>query len=79
MKDNEIYTDDKLLCIQGNDIYREGEIYTVGRIVNDKYFQLLTSGNDDHWYATHDEQGIHVSFDTTVSTTPNKAFFDKIA
>ena len=79
MKDNEIYTDDKLLCIQGNDIYLEGEIYTVGRIVNDKYFQLLTSDNDDHWYATYDEQGIHVSFDTTVSTTPNKAFFDKIA
>ena len=44
MKDNNnIHTDDKLICIQGNDYYAEGEIYTVGRIVNDKYFQLLTS------------------------------------
>jgi hypothetical protein len=38
----------------------------------------LTSGNDDHWYATLDDQGIYVSFDTSI-TTDNKAFFDKIA
>lgn len=31
-----INTDDKLLCIQGNDFYLEDEIYTVGRIVNNK-------------------------------------------
>ncbi|WP_348549808.1 hypothetical protein AADH33_05320 [Psychrobacter sp. KFRI-CH2-11] len=73
-----INTNDKLLCIQGNKFYAEGEIYTVGRIVNNRYFQLLTGSNDDHWYATLDERGIYVSFD---SMTPdnNKAWFDKIA
>lgn len=75
---DEINTDDKLLCVKGNDFYSEGEIYTVGRIVNDKYFQILTSGDDDHWYATLDDKGIYVSFDSTIATD-NKAFFDKIA
>ena len=79
MKDNnDINPDDKLLCTKGNDFYAEGEIYTVGRIVNDKYFQLLTSGNDDHWYATLDDQGIYVSFDNIIAGN-HKAFFDKIA
>ena len=75
---NDIHTNDKLICTQGNDFYAQGEIYTVGRILNDKYFQLLTSGNDDHWYATLDAQGIYVSFDTLIAGN-NKAFFDKIA
>lgn len=75
---NGIRTDDKLLCIQGNDFYSKGEVYTVGRIVNDKYFQLLTSGNDDHWYATLDDEGIYVSFDS-LTTKGDKAWFDKIA
>ena len=73
-----INTDDKLICIQGNEFYAEGEIYTVGRIVNNKYFQLLTGSNDDHWYATLDDEGIYVSFDS-MSPKDNKAWFDKIA
>ena len=73
-----INTDDKLICIQGNEFYAEGEIYTVGRIVNKKYFQLLTGSNDDHWYATLDDEGIYVSFDS-MSPKDNKAWFDKIA
>ena len=73
-----INTDDKLICIQGNDFYSEGKIYTVGRIVNNKYFQLLTGNNDDHWYATLDDEGIYVSFDS-MSAADNKAWFDKIA
>ena len=73
-----INTDDKLICIQGNEFYAEGEIYTVGRIVNNKYFQLLTGSNDDHWYATLDDEGIYVSFDS-MSPKDNKAWFDKMA
>ncbi|WP_420230391.1 hypothetical protein ACOBWA_05190 [Psychrobacter sp. ER1] len=78
MKENHnIHTNDKLICTQGNAYYSEGEVYTVGRIVNDKYFQLLTSGNDDHWYATLDDQGIYVSFDTATATN-NKAFLIRL-
>lgn len=73
-----INTDDKLLCVRGNDFYAEGEIYTVGRIVNNKYFQLLTGNNEDHWYATLDDQGIYVSFDS-ITAKNSKAWFDKIA
>ncbi|MER1972849.1 MAG: hypothetical protein ABS880_03700 [Psychrobacter alimentarius] len=73
-----INTDDKLLCIRGNDFYSEGGIYTVGRIVNNKYFQLLTGNNEDHWYATLDDQGIYVSFDS-ITAKNSKAWFDKIA
>ncbi|MEN6670464.1 hypothetical protein AAJP47_08830 [Psychrobacter sp. B38] len=73
-----IQTNDKLLCIRGNSFYSEGEVYTVGRIVNNKYFQLLTDNNEDHWYATLDEQGIYVSFDSSVAEN-SKAWFDKIA
>ena len=40
-----INTDDKLICVQGNDFYSEGKVYTVGRIVNNKYFQILTNNN----------------------------------
>ncbi|WP_296237545.1 hypothetical protein [Psychrobacter sp. UBA5136] len=72
-----INTDDKLICIQGNQFYTEGEIYTVGRIVNNKYFQILTGDNNNHWYATLDDKGIYVSFDS-MSAKDNKAWFDKI-
>ena len=75
--DNMINTDDKLICIQGNDFYSEGKIYTVGRIVNNKYFQVLTGNNNDHWYATLDDEGIYVSFDS-MSPKDNKAWFDKL-
>ena len=73
-----INTDDKLICIKGNEFYAEGQIYTFGRIVNNKYFQQLTGSNDDHWYATLDDEGIYVSFDY-MSPKDNKAWFDKMA
>ena len=73
-----INTNDKLICTQGNNVYSEGEVYTVGRIINDKYFQLMTGSNDDHWYATSDNEGIFVSFESTI-VDGNKARFDKIA
>ncbi len=71
-----INTDDKLKCIQGNHFYNEGEIYKVGRIINDKHFQILTNSNADHWYATWDDHGIYVNFDSTVSEN-NRAYFEK--
>ena len=72
-----INTDDKLRCTQGNHFYSEGTIYTVGRIVNNKYFQILTDNNADHWYATLDDKGIYVSFDSAVAE-PSRAYFEKI-
>jgi len=72
-----INTDDKLICIQGNEFYKQGETYRVGRIVNNKYFQILTGDNADHWYATLDDEGIYVSFDS-MDAKDNKAWFDKI-
>lgn len=77
-ENNNIHTNDKLICTQGNAYYSEGEVYTVGRIVNDKYFQLLTSGNDDHWYATLDDQAFTSAL--ILQLLPiTKLFFDKIA
>lgn len=72
-----INTDDKLICIQGNKFYKQGKTYRVGRIVNNKYFQILTGDNGDHWYATLDDESIYVSFDS-MDAKDNKAWFDKI-
>jgi len=58
-----INTGDVLICTSGNQFYKKGELYTVGNFVNDKYFILSTGHDDEHWYATIDEQGIYVSFD----------------
>lgn len=73
-----INTDDELLCTKGNGLYVEGEIYTVGRIVSSKYFQVLTGNHDDHWYATLDDDGIYVSFDSMTGNS-SKAWFNHIA
>lgn len=72
-----INTDDKLICIQGSQFYNEGEIYTVGRIINDKHFQILTDNHTDHWYATFDDKGIYVNFDSTV-IEGDTAYFEKV-
>ncbi len=72
-----IHTGDKLLCTHGNGVYQEGHIYTVGRMVSDRHFQLLTGYNDDHWYATFDDNGIHVRFDA-MKTQYSDAWFDKV-
>lgn len=73
-----INTGDKLICIQGNDIYLEGSLYTVGRIINDKHFQLLTGNNADHWYATLNNQGIRVEFNM-MKDKQRDAWFDEIS
>ena len=62
-----INTGDVLICTSGNQFYKEGELYTVGDFVNDKYFILFTGHDDEHWYATIGEQGIYVSFDLAIT------------
>ena len=41
----------------------EGQIYTVGNIVNKKFFEIETE-DGDHWYATKDSNGIYVRFNS---------------
>ncbi len=72
-----IKTGDKLVCTSGNDFYSEGTVYTVGDFVNDKFFEIKTGCNDDHWYATRDSSGIYIHFET-VATRIENAYFDKL-
>ena len=70
-----IQVNDKLLCVSGNEFYTEGNVYTVGNFVNDKYFQLLTGCNDEHWYATVDKEGIRVRFNTKYNEFDDAWFY----
>lgn len=73
-----INTGDKLLCTAGNTFYSKGNTYIVGDFVNDKYFELLTGYNDEHWYATINDEKIYVGFDS-VTTVYSGAWFDKLS
>ncbi len=57
-----IRSGDKLKCICGNDFFVEGSIYTVGNIINNKFFQINNGANEEYWYATKDSEGIYVRF-----------------
>lgn len=72
-----IKTGDKLLCTGGNDCYVEGNTYTVGEFVNGKYFELMTGCNDEHWYATIDDEGIHVHFNS-LKDDSSDAWFNEV-
>ena len=63
-KGNMLRTGDKLMCTAGNVFYIEGKGYTVGDFVNEKYFVLKTGSSDEYWYATIDDEGIHVRFNS---------------
>ncbi len=69
-----IHTGDKLICTSGNEFYEEGELYTVGEFVNDKYFELSTGCENEHWYASIDDSGIYVSFDSMTNRYRNARF-----
>jgi len=58
-----INTGDKLICTNGNNFFVEGEVYTVGTIVNEKFFEIKIS-EDNYWYATNDSDGIYVRFNS---------------
>ena len=54
---------DKLICTDGNNCYVEGEVYTVGDFINDRFFKIITSNSTECWYATKDSEGIYIPFD----------------
>lgn len=72
-----IKTGDKLICTSGNDFYSAGDVYTVGDYVNEKFFEVATGCNDEHWYATRDSSGIAIHFET-LSTKVENAYFDQL-
>lgn len=57
-----INSGDKLMCTSGNHWYTEGEIYTVGYFLNDKFFAVMSCDSDEYWYASKDSNGICVHF-----------------
>ncbi|MGP5209412.1 hypothetical protein [Psychrobacter alimentarius] len=69
-----IKSGDQLKCTSGNDFFSEGSIYTVGNIINEKFFQINIGLGDEHWYATKDSEGIYVRFDLD-SHLVNDAWF----
>ena len=54
-----------------------GDTYTVGRFVNDKYFEVMTGKNEERWYASITENGVYVSFDDTPFDYSN-AWFETV-
>ena len=72
-----IKTGDKLLCTNGNACYVTGEVYTVGKFVNGKYFELMTGSSEEYWYATIDNDGIHVRFNS-MEDEYSDAWFSKV-
>ncbi len=72
-----ISTGDQLLCTAGNTFYSAGNTYIVGEFVNEKYFQLLTGYNDEHWYATLNDEKVYVHFDS-ITAVYSDAWFDKM-
>ena len=70
-------TGDKLICTDGNTCYVEGEVYTVGDFVNDKFFKIKTGFNNEYWYATKDIEGIYVRFNS-IKDKVSDAWFDEL-
>ena len=71
-----INTGDKLISRNGNSFFVEGEFYTVGSIVNEKFFEIKIS-DDDYWYATKDSDGIYVRFNS-LKGKMSDAWFTKV-
>lgn len=59
-----IKTGDKLICTDGNACYETGKTYTVGEFVNRKFFELMTDCNHECWYASINDEGIYVHFNS---------------
>lgn len=57
-----VFTGDELICTEVNDCFVEGQVYTVGNVINDKYFEINVGTDGEHWYATEDHDGIYVRF-----------------
>ena len=72
-----INTGDQLMCTNGNNFFAEGQIYTVGDIINERFFEI-DIGNGDYWYATRDNNGIYVRFNSSEDKI-SSAHFVKVA
>lgn len=57
-----VCTGDKLICTDGNTCFVEGQVYTVGNIINNIFFEINIGSDGEHWYATEDNDGIYVRF-----------------
>ena len=68
---------DKLICTDGNTCYVAGEVYTVGDFINDKYFKIRTGFDNGYWYATKDDEGIYVRFNSKEDQVSD-AWFDEL-
>ena len=71
-----INTGDKLICTNGNPFFVEGQVYTVGSIINQKFFEIEVE-DGDHWYATKDSEGIYVRFNS-LKGNMSDAWFTKV-
>lgn len=69
-----INTGDELVCTDGNNCYVEGEVYTVGDFINERFFEIMTGNNNERWYATKDSKGIYIPFDANKKI----AWFDEL-
>jgi hypothetical protein len=65
---------DKLLCTNGNPFFETGSTYTVGNIVTNELFEVKVGSNDEYWYATEDDEGISVRFNSNENAI-NDAWF----
>ncbi len=68
---------DKLVCTDGNPFFKEGSIYTVGDILTSELFEVKVGPNGEYWYATKDNEGIRVSFNSN-ETAINDAYFSRV-
>ena len=72
-----INTGDKLLCTDGNAFFVKGQVYTVGSIINEQFFEIKTGCDDEHWYATKDSEGIYIRFNSAKGKVSD-AWFSKV-
>jgi hypothetical protein len=59
-----ISSGEKLVCTSGNSFFKEGSIYTVGSIVTSELFEVQVGANDEYWYATKENKGICIRFES---------------
>ena len=72
-----ICSGDKLVCTVGNPFFKEGSIYTVGKIVTKRLFEIKVGSEGELWYATIDDRAICVHFDSK-KVAINDAWFCRV-
>ena len=69
-----VNTGDKLICTAGNTCFVEGQVYAVGNIINNNLFEINIGSDGEHWYASEDNDGIHVRFNAIKSKVCDAQF-----